>query len=119
MRRVLASLLLAIISLSLLTPVLLANASSELPACCRRFGKHHCSMPSSPSPAGGVAINASCPFQSHAPVLPANDHQLWFVQSLASGYIAHQNACVDLPRTSPRNPREFSVQSERGPPSCS
>ena len=43
MRRALASLLLAVIGLPLITPLLLADLRPELPACCRRDGKHHCS----------------------------------------------------------------------------
>lgn len=44
MRRAPASLLLAVIGLPLITPLLLADARSQLPACCRRDGKHHCAM---------------------------------------------------------------------------
>jgi hypothetical protein len=42
MRRALASVLLVLISSQLLTPLLPATTRSDLPACCRRDGKHHC-----------------------------------------------------------------------------
>jgi hypothetical protein len=41
-RRVLASLLLALFSFSPLTPLLADD--SNLPACCRRLGAHHCAL---------------------------------------------------------------------------
>jgi hypothetical protein len=39
-----AILLLIVFGLSLLSPLLGADDESNLPACCRRAGKHHCSM---------------------------------------------------------------------------
>lgn len=44
MRRAWASLLLAIFSFSLIAPALFAGQESDLPACCRRLGQHHCSL---------------------------------------------------------------------------
>jgi hypothetical protein len=44
MRRALTSLLLALLSFPLIAPILFANTASDLPACCRRDGKHHCAM---------------------------------------------------------------------------
>jgi hypothetical protein len=62
MRRALASLLLALFSVPLIVPALLADASSNLPSCCRREGKHHCSMGSEPANQEGLsAIQAKCP----------------------------------------------------------
>ena len=71
MRRVLASLLLAVFSFLPLAPVLLAD-DSNLPACCRRLGAHHCAMASADTqgaslipqrcaqfPWGGAALAAS------------------------------------------------------------
>ena len=37
-----AGLLLAVFSFSLIAPALLADEDSNLPACCRRLGEHHC-----------------------------------------------------------------------------
>lgn len=45
LQRVFALLLLVAISFPLISPLLAAPPSeSQLPACCRRHGKHHCSM---------------------------------------------------------------------------
>jgi len=41
-RRVSAQFLLLVISLSLKTPLFLADSVSKIAACCRRDGKHHC-----------------------------------------------------------------------------
>jgi hypothetical protein len=75
MRRALASVLSALLSLPLIAPAILANADSNLPTCCRRNGQHHCSMPGSTSAPSmdaamadserGPAIEASrsrCPY---------------------------------------------------------
>src|SRR5213082_915167 len=48
MRRLWATLLLAVIGFALIGPALLAaSADTNLPACCRRDGKHHCATPAS------------------------------------------------------------------------
>jgi hypothetical protein len=44
LQRALAILLLLGFSVSLISPVLSADSESKLPSCCRRDGKHHCSM---------------------------------------------------------------------------
>jgi hypothetical protein len=50
-RRFAAILLLALFSVSLIEPGLMADVS-KLPACCRRGGQHHCTMADTSS--GGV-----------------------------------------------------------------
>ena len=39
-----ATFLLVWFSFSLIAPAVFANRQSDLPACCRRDGKHHCAM---------------------------------------------------------------------------
>jgi hypothetical protein len=46
MRRALASVLSVLLSFPLIAPLILANTDSDLPACCRRNGQHHCSASS-------------------------------------------------------------------------
>lgn len=59
MRRALSILLLTLFSVSLAAPVLLALGASEsnLPACCRRDGKHGCSINKQARPAEGAAVS--------------------------------------------------------------
>ncbi len=65
MRRALATLLLALFSFSLISPALLAaDPEANLPACCRRDGKHHCAMMGamqSESPSGPALQTDRCP----------------------------------------------------------
>jgi hypothetical protein len=71
MRRVAAILLVSLFSFSLIAPALFADAQSNLPACCRRDGKHHCGMlaqdmadmaEAPPSGPAVDALHAKCPF---------------------------------------------------------
>ena len=77
MRRVPAILLVFVFSFSLIGPALFVDAESNLPACCRRDGKHHCGMMAqdmAPTPSSGAAVDAlraKCPFfPSGGAVLP-------------------------------------------------
>jgi hypothetical protein len=72
MRRTLASILLTLLSFPLIAP-LLANTDSSLPTCCRRNGKHHCSMMSMGSPSPGPAVRTiqpKCPYYPAANTIP-------------------------------------------------
>jgi hypothetical protein len=77
MRRALALLLLAVIGLPLISPTLLANPRSELPACCRRDGSHHCAMAAvvdeaSPATPAIGGLQPKCPFSPKPGVLPVD-----------------------------------------------
>ena len=63
MRRISAILLVGLFGFWLIGPALLAqDAGSQLPACCRRAGKHHCAMAAiqTQSPAGPVLHTGRC-----------------------------------------------------------
>src|SRR5579863_4943018 len=66
MRRALAFLLAALFSFELIAPALLADAASDLPACCRRNGKHHCAMADGSGDDSSApslkALGSKCPF---------------------------------------------------------
>jgi hypothetical protein len=68
MRRVPAILLVFLFSFSLMGPALFVDDESNLPACCRRGGKHHCAMMDrdmAQTPSTGLAVDAlrtRCPF---------------------------------------------------------
>jgi hypothetical protein len=76
-RRALASLLLALFSFPLIAPLFAANAASQLPACCRRDGKHHCAMLSgdmeSPAPTF-QAIRPKCPYYPSTPTFSSEEN---------------------------------------------
>ena len=75
MRRMSAILLMALFSFSLISPaVFVADADSKLPVCCRRGGKHHCTMtPSQSESSSGPAVQAGrCPFFPTAKAGPAS-----------------------------------------------
>jgi hypothetical protein len=64
LRRFSAILLLLLFGLSLLSPLFGSDGEANLPACCRRAGKHHCAMPAgSGAPDSGPALRGKgrCP----------------------------------------------------------
>ncbi len=79
MRRAPAILLVFLFSFSLIGPALFVDAESDLPACCRRDGKHHCGMAGdmaaamADAPLSGPAADAlrlKCPFYPIGATLP-------------------------------------------------
>ena len=94
MRRVSAILLVFLFSFSLIAPALFGDDESNLPACCRRDGKHHCGMmirDMAEAPSSGPAVDAlhaKCPlFPNGGAVLP---------HSGAAVLAAYQTAGVPL-----------------------
>jgi hypothetical protein len=78
MRRALASILLVLFSFTLIAPLLLADNASDLPACCRRDGKHHCAMMGMsgaeeiPASAALKAVESKCPLFPKAGAVPVS-----------------------------------------------
>ena len=66
MRRAPAALLLLFLSLPLIAPLLVSAADqSQLPACCRRDGRHHCAMVGmtlKDIPSRFVVVSEKCPY---------------------------------------------------------
>ena len=60
MRRCLSSLLLVLTCAGVLLP-LLQGSSTDVPACCRRDGKHHCMRPTGAD--GFKSAVAACPYR--------------------------------------------------------
>lgn len=77
MHRLLASLLAVLFGFPLITPFLAVSTRADLPACCRREGKHHCAlaeMAAGPESHGGVSLTAvrpKCPLYPQAVLLSA------------------------------------------------
>jgi len=98
MRRVPAILLVFLFSFSPIGPALFVDAESNLPACCRRDGKHHCGM-MAPGiadawPAGLVvrAVRIKCPFFPNSAVVPESGPALPVVSQATDVSIISQIA---------------------------
>ena len=120
MRRVPAILLLAVFSLSLIGPALFADTDTNLPACCRRDGQHHCDMMSTRTDsASDLSMHTSarrCPFfpktgalLPHAgPALPTASQSLSAVLLVDRHISAHKE---------PGHPVALALSHhKRGPP---
>jgi hypothetical protein len=119
MRRALASLLLALFSFPLILPVLRADAESSLPSCCRRAGKHRCSMDStSAEAAAGTVVKAIQPKCSSYPAAgaPGNGNIAFFDDSQAI-----RSSLLSYPSVEARADVHYRVsfsrsRQKRGPP---
>lgn len=119
MRRALASLLLALFSFPLALPMLRADAASSLPSCCRREGKHHCSMDSgSAETPSGVALRAlhpKCSSYAAASTVPGSYVAL-LKNSLSIGASLLRYPSIEA-QTEARYRISFSrSRQKRGPP---
>jgi hypothetical protein len=56
--------LIALFGLLAVSPALASDPESNLPACCRRSGKHHCMTAAGSGATGGLAIQSggTCPY---------------------------------------------------------
>ena len=121
MRRALAIFLLAVISSPLVAPLLQADTASDLPACCRRDGKHHCAMASMADEASSATpaftqFHPKCPLFPRVGVLPADSKTGLAAATLSLAamdavqqYVVYAPGI--LPRIAPRVPDQ-----KRGPP---
>jgi hypothetical protein len=117
MRRLLASLLLVLISLSLVSPVLASAAKSDVPACCLRNGKHHCEMGAELSTHGKPGLRASCPFQTQGSVLAANNQKLLVAKRIDFRIATLPVTTLEPSRELLPDLRQISIHGTRGPPS--
>jgi hypothetical protein len=126
MRRIPAILLVFVFSFSLIAPAVFSDAESNLPACCRRDGKHHCSMTSremadvavAPSSGSAVdALRARCPlFPSGGAVVP-NPEAALLAACLPAG-ISTVSQMATLARAEAGYRISFNrSHQKRGPPS--
>ena len=123
MRRVPAILLVFVFSFSLIAPALFVDAESNLPACCRRDGKHHCGMMArdmAAAPSSGLAIDAlrtRCPFfPNGGAVLPHSGAALLATSQPAGVSIVSQIAAPAQAEAGYRISFSRS-HHKRGPPS--
>jgi len=122
MRRVPAILLVVLFSFSLIAPALSVDAESNLPACCRRAGKHQCGMVAQDMaevPSSGAAIgamHARCPlFPGGGAALPHSLAALLAGSQLAGVSIVIRSAPPAQAETGYRISSNHS-NHKRGPP---
>jgi hypothetical protein len=91
MRRAIALLLMLVFSSMLMAPLFASDPDANLPACCRRHGKHHCmmqGMQGSDSRPGLAAVREKCP------CFPARTAAVRSVQFVPGpGRLFHAAAC--------------------------
>jgi len=118
MRRACASLLLLVFSLPLIAPALASLPDdSQLPACCRRGGKHHCAMSMEVNvPSRYHVVQETCPFSpfGHTPLLQPHAFALLNPQALA-GFAAGPAAVVRTAEAGYRISAD-RTRHKRGPP---
>jgi hypothetical protein len=69
-RGIVAILLAALFSFSLISPIFASDADGRVPACCRRAGEHGCAMKSGASSAGTFVQSARCRFFPPTKAIP-------------------------------------------------
>jgi len=114
-RRIMAGLLLAVFSFSLIAPALLADEDSNLPACCRRLGEHRCALANLASQ-GASFIQERCPhFPSGSAALAASEMaSVTPSQAVFAAIVSHPAAHA---QTEARYRISFSrAWQKRGPP---
>jgi len=121
MRRAPAALLLLVFSLPLIAPLLVSGPDeSQLPACCRRDGKHHCAMAMAGMtleniPSRFVVVSEKCPYScfTHAQLMLPHV----FFRS-TSALTAHAASIADVVRETEAGYRISAdrARHKRGPP---
>jgi len=123
MRRALALFLLAVLSFPLIAAGLYPSADAQLPACCRRDGRHHCAMSDESErmaqPSSGPAVRANqpkCPYYPAATSITGDPNVAILRDSPAILYsLVHQAPA--LVHAAPRYRIPFSrTRQKRGPP---
>jgi len=119
MRRGVAILVALAFSWMLILPVFAASVESNLPACCRKDGKHHCMMKMESRSASGasfVAADKKCPY---FPNSTATTHVETFAPALSQAIFA---GIIQHPAVSPQTEAGYRASylrsgQKRGPPS--
>jgi hypothetical protein len=116
MRRLCATLLLTLFSFLLGGPALFADPDSNLPACCRRLGQHHCSLVS-PAQTGGLALQpVLCAAFPNASATPASAKAgLRKLPDCVAGPLT-ERAAITILSSVPYRALTRDAHPERGPP---
>jgi hypothetical protein len=118
-RRAFAATLVLIFSLPLIAPVLVsASAASQLPACCRRNGNHHCAMKMEMGdlPSHDRSVSEKCPFSpfAHTPLM--QPHAFPVLVSSASTSLAAGPAAIVRAAEAGYRISADRARHKRGPP---
>jgi hypothetical protein len=126
LRNLFSILLLALIGLPLVSPLFAMTAmnGANLPACCRRSGKHHCAMSMSErnrfaaTRTGFQGPLEKCPYRP-ALVTVAHHSQLGLspAEAIFAGLISHPAVLIQT--ESKRRVARDRSRNKRGPPSLS
>lgn len=117
MRRAFAAVLVLVFSFPLIAPALASvPGDAQLPACCRRGGKHHCAMSMGNMPSRYRVVQETCPFcpLAHPPVVMPH----WFAplpELRAAGLAAGTAAVVRAAEAGYRISAD-RTRHKRGPP---
>jgi hypothetical protein len=118
MRRPFSILIVALFTLAPLSALLPGGSDAQLPACCRRNGKHHCAMMAAmaapPSGTTWFAAPDRCPLYGAGHLFPAPIFALPHSPATPS-------LIASLLSPAPSSPAilyRFSTPSSRGPPSA-
>lgn len=119
MRRALASLLFALFTFPLIVPMLRADADATMPSCCRREGKHHCSMGHATVSQDGPAVDAVRPKCSSYPTTSASPGA-WNLAILRN-FTSIGASLLSYPSAEARTEAQYHVsfsrsRQKRGPP---
>jgi hypothetical protein len=119
MRRTIALALTMLFSWMLIAPVLPSDTDASLPACCRRYGEHHCMMRGTGrqigSQRGFTTVTAKCPC---SPAIACGVHSPNYKPEAAATFYAE---AVFHPARAPQTEARFRISSlrshqKRGPP---
>jgi hypothetical protein len=121
LRRLLATLLLVLFTLSLLSPAFGSDSDTGVPACCRRNGAHHCLMAGSMLGARGAQPgfrnNRKCPLYSGFSLMPGHASSI-IHPPFAADSIPFRTASILVRQTDlARAVSASRAHSKRGPPS--
>lgn len=121
MRRIVGTFLILLFWAGPLAAILPGSAESRLPACCRRHGAHHCTMPGDPAAEQGDGSGQVFKAPSRCPQFP---HAAAFTFPTLAFAITSANLPSPLvqilsPRAIQASARlsQLRVHADRGPPS--
>jgi len=119
MRRTFAGLLVLVFSLPLIAPTLAPSLDeSQLPACCRRGGKHHCAMAMEMGyvPSRFHIVSEKCPYSPFARVTLMLPHAFVAYRAPAIAGYASATAAVIAEAEAGYRISADRARHKRGPP---